>query len=103
MTYRYVETKQEVNELINASAITMIGLIEGEDGDLAFRNHLDEYLEDKTIYITKGSLINELYGSDLPEDLRIVSLKYSKLGKLPIIRIQIGAKWFDDFIDNLCN
>lgn len=103
MKYKYVETKNEVNELINSSAITMIGLIEGEDGDLAFRNHLDEYLDDKTIYITKGALINELYGSDLPEDLRIVSLKYSKLGKLPIIRIQIGAKWFDDFIDNLQN
>lgn len=103
MAYKHVKTREEVNELINTSAITMIGLIEGEDGDLAFRNHLDEYLEDKTIYITKGALINELYGSDLPEDLRIVSLKYSKLGKLPIIRIQIGAKWFDDFIDNLQN
>ena len=48
-----------------------------------------------------GKTINEFYESDLPEDLRIVSLKYKTLGRLPMIRIEIGAKWFDDFIDNL--
>ena len=48
-----------------------------------------------------GKTINEFYGTSLPEDLRIVSLKYNKLGRLPMIRIEIGAKWFDDFIDNL--
>ena len=48
-----------------------------------------------------GKTINEFYKSDLPEDLRIVSLKYNKLGRLPIIRLEIGAKWFDDFIENL--
>ncbi|MBL7574622.1 hypothetical protein SAMN00017477_0133 [Peptoniphilus asaccharolyticus DSM 20463] len=48
-----------------------------------------------------GKTINEFYGTSLSEDLRIVSLKYNKLGRLPIIRLEIGAKWFDDFIDNI--
>lgn len=43
-------------------------------------------------YITMGKTINEFYESNLPEDLRIVSLKYNKLGRLPMIRLEIGAK-----------
>ncbi len=101
MAYKYMKTQEDLNELINSSAITMLGLYEGENGDLAFQDYLKDYLEDDTIYITMGKTINEFYGTSLPEDLRIVSLKYNKLGRLPMIRIEIGAKWFDDFIDNL--
>lgn len=101
MIYKYVETKKDIKDLIDSSAITMLGLIEGKDGDLAFRDFIKDYLEDDTIYITMGKTINEFYESSLPEDLRIVSLKYNKLGRLPIIRLEIGATWFDDFIDNL--
>lgn len=101
MTYKYVKTKEDLQDLIKASAITMVGLTEGKDGDLAFQDFLKDYLEDDTIYITEGRVINEFYESNLPEDLRIVSLKYNKLGNLPFIRLQIGARWFDDFIDNL--
>ena len=103
MPYKYVTTQEEINDLIKASAITMVGLAEGKDGDLAFQDYLKDYLEDDTIYITMGKTINEFYESNLPEDLRIVSLKYNKLGRLPMIRLEIGAKWFDDFIDKLQN
>lgn len=103
MTYRYMKTKEDVKELIDSSAITMLGLYEGENGDLAFQEYLKDYLEDDIIYITMGKTINEIYKSKLPDDLRIVSLKYNKLGRLPLIRLEIGAKWFDDFIDNLKN
>lgn len=101
MPYKLVETKEDIKDLIDSSAITMVGLTEGKDGDLAFQEFLKDYLEDDTIYITKGRIINEFFEASLPEDLRIVSLKYNKLGRLPIIRLEIGAKWFDDFIDNL--
>lgn len=101
MKYKYVETKKDLNELIKSSAITMIGLAEGKNGDLAFQDYLKNYLEDDVIYITMGKTINEFYGSNLPEDLRIVSLKYNKVGKLPMIKLEIGATWFDDFIHNL--
>lgn len=101
MAYKYVKTEDEIQDLIDSSAITMLGLCEGKDGDLAFQEYLKEYLEDDTIYITMGETINEIYGTDFQDDLRIVSLKYNKLGRLPIIRLEIGAKWFDDFIDNL--
>lgn len=101
MTYRYMETKEDLKELIDSSAITMLGLLEGKDGDLAFQEYLKDYLEDDTIYITMGRTINQVYESNLPDDLRIVSLKYNKLGRLPMIRLEIGAKWFDDFIENL--
>lgn len=101
MAYKYVKTKDEIQDLIDSSAITMLGLYEGKDGDLAFQEYLKEYLEDDTIYITMGETINEIYGTDFQDDLRIVSLKYNKLGRLPMMRLEIGAKWFDDFIDNL--
>lgn len=101
MAYKYMKTQEDLNELIDSSAITMLGLYEGENGDLAFQDYLKDYLEDDTIYITMGKTINKFYESYLPEDLRIVSLKYNKLGRLPIIRLEIGAKWFDDVIDNL--
>lgn len=101
MTYKYVRTQEEIKDLIKASAITMVGLTEGKDGDLAFQEFLKDYLEDDTIYITEGRVINEFYGTDFQGDLRIVSLKYNKLGRLPLIRLEIGARWFDDFIDNL--
>ena len=101
MAYKYMKTQEDLNELIDSLAITMLGLYEGENGDLAFQDYLKDYLEDDTIYITMGKTINQLYETNLPEDLRIVSLKYNKLGSLPIIRLEIGAKWFDDFIDNL--
>lgn len=101
MAYKYVKTKDEIQDLIDSSAITMLGLCEGKDGDLAFQEYLKEYVEDDTIYITMGETINEIYETDFQDDLRIVSLKYNKLGSLPIIRLEIGAKWFDDFIDIL--
>lgn len=101
MTYRYMETRKDIKELIDSSAITILGLSEGENGDLAFQDYLKDYLEDDTIYITMGKTINYLYKSNLPDDLRIVSLKYNKLGNLPTIRLEIRARWFDDFIDNL--
>lgn len=101
MAYKYMKTKKDLQELINTSAITMVGLVEGKDGDIAFQEFLKDYLEDDTIYVTMGETLNRFYGSDLPSNLRIVSLKYSKLGRLPMIRLEIGAEWFDDFIDNL--
>ena len=100
-TYKYVKTLKDIEDLCDCSAITMVGLNKGENGDLAFQDYLKDYLEDDTIYITMGKTLNDMYETDFPEDLRVVSLKYNKLGKLPMIRLEIGAKWFDDFIDNL--
>ncbi|MDO5714905.1 MAG: hypothetical protein Q4Q07_10775 [Tissierellia bacterium] len=96
-----MKTEKNLKELIDVSAITMIGLTEGENGDLAFKEFLREYLEDETIFITEGITLNKYYGTDFKDDLRIVSLKYNTFGRLPTIRLEIGAKWFDDFINNL--
>ena len=51
MAYKYMKTQEDLNELIGSSAITMLGLYEGENGDLAFQDYLKDYLEDDTIYI----------------------------------------------------
>ena len=37
MAYKKVETKKDIQELIDSSAITMIGLCEGKNGDLEFK------------------------------------------------------------------
>ena len=45
MAYKYMKTQEDLNELIDSSAITMLGLYEGENGDLAFQDYLKNTLK----------------------------------------------------------
>jgi hypothetical protein len=102
-----VNTKEQLDELENESALTIEGLAESSIPD--FLNFLKENvgLKSETAYKISGEIMNYNYfltGSNAyPPDLTIVSVKLSNIenvGKLITLRFQFGGRWFDDIVDN---
>ena len=105
------ETK--IRELKNGSAFTWEGLSGLENDkevildDFKKANVLDD-VEIFEFYTWKGELMNQIYqltGSNAyPEDLTFVSIPLSmfnnNVGKLALVKFQLGARWLDDIVDN---
>ena len=105
------ETK--IRELENGSAFTWEGLSGLENDKEAI---LDDFkkadvlgdVETFEFYTWKGELMNQIYqltGSNAyPEDLTFVSIPLSmfnnNIGKLALVKFQLGARWLDDIVDN---
>ena len=90
-----VETKEQLKELYDSSAMTWEGLREDN-----FEIALDMAGQAGAKgYITKGKVMNELCdltgNNAYPDDLNIFSIKNFKG-----LAIQFGARWIDDVIDN---
>lgn len=90
-----VETKEQLKELYDSSAMTWEGLREDN-----FEIALKECGQDGAKgYITKGSVMNKLCkltgDNAYPDDLNIFSIKEFKG-----LAIVFGARWMDDIIDN---
>lgn len=109
--YELIEaTDDDLVKLEKGSAFTFEGLM-SDDKNL---NDLVDFFNEKTnikipmkIYHATGEKVNNLYGltgrNAYPNDLDIVLLpldNWNELGDLPMIKIQIGARWFDDIVDN---
>jgi hypothetical protein len=90
-----VETKEQLKELYNCSAMTWEGLIE-EDFETALNMCGAEGAKG---YVTKGAVMNKickLTGSNAyPDDLDIFSID-----KFKGLAIMVGARWMDDIIAN---
>ena len=90
-----VETKEQLKELYDSSAMTWEGL-RSEDFEVAIdaagKTGADGY-------ITKGSVMNKLCkltgDNAYPNDLNIFSIKDFKG-----LAMSYGARWMDDIIDN---
>lgn len=104
--------EEKIRELENDSAFTWVGL-SGLKNDKEVI--LDEFkkadvlndVETFEFYIWKGKLMNQIYqltGSNAyPEDLTFVSIPLSmfkNIGKLAMLKLQLGARWLDDIVDN---
>ena len=98
-------TTEELRTL--GSALTMEGLAEESIPD--FIEWIKEYtpMKSETAYIISGKTMNEVYcltgDNAYPDDLTIVSIKLEDMEKpMAIImpRFQIGARWFDDIVEN---
>lgn len=90
-----VNTKEQLDELYNCSAMTWEGLREE-----SFQQALEECGTDDAIgYVVKGKVMNEFYGltgnNAYPNDLNIFSID-----KVKVLAILFGARWFDDIVDN---
>ena len=90
-----VETKEQLKELYDSSAMTWEGLREDN-----FEIALDMAGQAGAKgYITKGKVMSELCDltgdNAYPDDLNIFSIKNFKG-----LAIQFGARWIDDIIDN---
>lgn len=105
-TTKHVATKAELDNLYNNSALTLEGLAEESIPD--FVNWLEENTtftaDNLDVYVIEGSVMNDkysLYGDNAyPNDLTIVSVIDIDLMKVAIPRFSIGARWFDDIVDN---
>ena len=105
------ETK--IRELENGSAFTWEGLSGLENDKETIVNSFKEEkvladVETFEFYTWKGELMNQIYqltGSNAyPEDLTFVSIPLSmfnnNIGKLALVKFQLGARWLDDIVDN---
>lgn len=100
-----VTTKEQLEELRNISIFTWTGMSDNEQNLEAiyedFKNSPRYGKDTITFYIFKGKLMNESYNlkgtNRYPDDLPFVSVKdfYN-----PLAKIELGARWLDDIIDN---
>lgn len=105
-------TKEQIRELRNKSAFTFAGA----GGDLnVWMVGVNDALKNLGInqvtnfYTWEGRVLNEMYGltgeNAYPEDLTffafdITEIPMDQIGKLSMWKLQIGARWLDDIIDN---
>ena len=105
------ETK--IRELENGSAFTWEGLSGLENDkevilDCFKKADVLGDVETFEFYTWKGELMNQIYQltglNAYPEDLPFVSIPLSmfnnNIGKLALVKIQLGARWLDDIVDN---
>ena len=104
--------KDLFEKLYNNSAFTFEGLCFVDFDEL--KNQINECLEEENIGTVKSENFFTYSGKDMndyyhltglnryPDDLTFVSFLLDDLdiGKLAMFKLRIGARWFDDIIDN---
>ena len=101
-----VTTKKQLQKLYDNSAFTIEGLAEKSIPDLLdwLSKNTTFTTEEPVVFITKGDIMNMEYGLTgsyaYPEDLTIVSVIDIDQLKIALIRFSVGARWFDDIVDN---
>ena len=104
-----VNTKAQLDELYNGSALTLEGFDTSEKNLGQLLDWIKGYtpMKNEAVYITSGSLMNMAYGltgdNAYPEDLNLVSVRLEDIENVDAItipRFQIGGRWFDDIVAN---
>lgn len=99
-----VTTKEELEVLRSKSTFTWEGMKDSEENLKAIEEAIRERgfkKEEMVVFVWKGELMNKSYnltGSNAyPNDLTFVSIEdfYN-----PMFKLQFGARWLDDIIDN---
>ena len=102
-----VETKEQLDMLYGDAALTLEGL--SKESIPEFIDWIKELssMTSETVYVISGKTMNQNYGlhgnNEYPNDLTIVSIPLSQIkdvSKIIIPRFQIGARWFNDIVDN---
>lgn len=104
-------TPDDIDHLEKGSAFTWEGMLT-DDANL---QSIVEFFKENTpsiklpvkFYTWTGETMNNLYdlSGDIayPNNLSFVSIPldcWSSMGNLPIIKLQVGARWLDDIVDN---
>ena len=109
--FQLVEADEEqIEDLKNNSALTWEGMAIDDDNLQAIVDDLKQETRIKLpviFYTWKGKLFNEMYGltenNAYPDDLNFLAIdldNWENIGKLPVYKFQIGARWLDDIVDN---
>lgn len=106
-----VTTKDQLDVLYSSSALTAEGLVADDESVAFLANWLEENgaepQDELTIYVVKGSLMNESYGltgdNAYQDDLPIVCIPLDEMGNsaaIAVPRLLLGFRWFDDVVNN---
>lgn len=105
-----VTNKEQLDELYNSSALTLIGLENSDESINQFIDWIKQYSEVSNpldVHIISGNTMNKQYNltgnNRYNDDLTIVSIKnqdIKQLMRVVIPRFEIGGRWFDDIVDN---
>lgn len=100
----------EIKELANKSAFTWEGVDLSEENLLEIVKLLKEHTKIKlpvNFFVFDGRTMNKTFGltekNAYQDDLHFLSIdldNWSEMGNLPIFKMQVGAKWLDDIVDN---
>ena len=99
-----LKQERELDKLYETSCFTWEGMNDTEENLAAIESAIREngYTEEECVFYTyKGKLMNEAYelngDNAYSEDLTFVSIPnfYN-----PIFKIEYGARWFNDIVDN---
>ena len=111
-TYKLVHADSDkISELEKGSAFTWEGM---DISDKNLKDIIDFFTKNTqgfktpvTMYNWTGKEFNEKYGltgsNAYPDDLNFLSIPldtWSEQGNLPIVKMQVGARWLDDIVDN---
>ena len=102
--------KEQIEDLKNNSALTWEGMAIDDDN---LQTIVDDLRQETGIklpvifYTWNGKLFNEMYGltedNAYPDDLNFLAIdldNWENIGKLPVYKFQIRARWLDDIVDN---
>lgn len=101
-----VTTKEELKNLYDHSALTILGV------ELKSLQEYITWAEETSgetinkVFAISGDTMNKEYGlignMRYPSDLNIISIILGSegLAKIAIPRFELGARWFDDIVDN---
>ena len=109
--YTLIEaTREDLEKLYSTSGFTFEGLLCEKECLDDLTKFLDEFIKPEVevlkIYRITGKLMNEycdLVKDPYPDKLSIVTIPLDQLCNIPklaIVKINVGARWFDDVIDN---
>lgn len=100
----------EIKELANKSAFTWEGVDLSEENLLEIVKLLKEHTKIKlpvNFFVFDGRTMNKTFGltekNAYQDDLHFLSIdldNWSEMGNLPIFKMQVGARWLDDIVDN---
>lgn len=105
-----VTTKEQLDHLYQGSAWTWEGMSTSEDNLKAIAQWFQEQgcpLKEETFYLISGKTMNNAYGltgsNKYKARLNILAIdldNITQVEKLILTKFQVGARWFDDIVDN---
>lgn len=104
------ENSEMINDLTSKSAFTWEGMDASDENLQAIVDDLKENTNitlPVNFYKWSGELFNDMFeltdANAYPNDLTFLAIdldNWSAMGNLPIYKMQVGARWLDDIVDN---
>lgn len=102
-----VKDFETLKMLENESALTIEGIMESDAQlYLDWVKHFSPVMSEK-VYVVSGDVMNKVYGltgeNAYPDDITLLAIPLNLIENVSAIiipRIELGAKWFSDIVEN---